>query len=250
MNRLENSLSGSALGMVSTRSFPAIIGVADTMIKSAGVVLVGIEKIGGGHCTAIARGRIADIRIAVDAGAQNALEFGPGQLVSSTVIPRPLPNMEVIFPLGSHLAREMNANRYGRVSQHSIGLIETRGFPPMVAAADAMLKSADVELTAFETIGDGLCTAIIRGPVADVVVAVEAGMAEVTRIGAEVNAVYVIPRPQEDLDRILPFASCMLEEEPQPLMLPLTIPQEEKEEELVELPDLDAIPVPKERTQG
>uniref|UniRef100_A0ACD5GVG0 BMC domain-containing protein n=1 Tax=Desertifilum tharense IPPAS B-1220 TaxID=1781255 RepID=A0ACD5GVG0_9CYAN len=67
MNRLENSLSGSALGMVSTRSFPAIIGVADTMIKSAGVVLVGIEKIGGVIVRRSLAVRIADIRIAVDA---------------------------------------------------------------------------------------------------------------------------------------------------------------------------------------
>lgn len=248
MNRLEDSLNGSALGMVSTRSFPAIIGVADTMIKSAGVILVGIEKIGGGHCTAIARGRIADIRIAVEAGAQNASEFGPGQLVGQSVIARPLPNLEAIFPLGGHLTKEINANRQGRVSKQSIGLIETRGFPPMVAAADAMLKSADVELTAFETIGDGLCTAIVRGPVADVVVAVEAGMAEVTRIGAEVNAVYVIPRPQEDLDQVLPVASCMIQEEPQPLMVPLTIPQEEREKELVELPQLEKIPLREERS--
>ena len=42
----------TALGLVSTKSFPAIVGTADMMLKSAGVILVGYEKIGSGHCTA------------------------------------------------------------------------------------------------------------------------------------------------------------------------------------------------------
>lgn len=59
----------SALGLVSTLSFPAIVGTADMMLKSAEVTLVGYEKIGGGHCTAIVRGNIADVRLAVEEGA-------------------------------------------------------------------------------------------------------------------------------------------------------------------------------------
>lgn len=238
MNRLDR-LKESALGMVSTRSFPAIIGVADTMLKSAGIVLIGIEKIGSGHCTAIARGRIADIRLAVDAGARKATEYGPGQLVSSSVIPRPLPNLEVIFPIGSRAIELAAQDRRSHVSKQAMGLLETRGFPAMVGAADAMLKSAEVELTAFETIGDGLCTAIIRGSVADVAVAIQTGVYEAQRIG-ELNAVTVIPRPLDDLDRVLPVASSEVEKQQQPLQLPVSIKETEKE--LVKLPDLETIP--------
>ncbi|MCA1904638.1 MAG: BMC domain-containing protein, partial [Cyanobacteria bacterium KgW148] len=51
------SLTNLALGMVSTQSYPAIVGTADMMLKSAGVTLVGFEKTGAGHCTAIVRGK-------------------------------------------------------------------------------------------------------------------------------------------------------------------------------------------------
>jgi carbon dioxide concentrating mechanism protein CcmO len=217
-------ISEGALGMVSARSFPAIVGTADMMLKSAAVRLVGYEQIGGGFCTAIVRGSISDVRIAVDAGAQTAQQFG--QFVSKSVIARPMPNLEVILPISARLAaiaREQGG--YSRLSNLAIGLLETRGFPAMVGAADAMLKSANVQLASYELIGDGLCTAIIRGNVADVAVAVEAGMQEAERIG-ELHAVMVIPRPLDDLEETLPVASCWLE---QPLELPLTIRETQKE---------------------
>ncbi|MFM7560039.1 BMC domain-containing protein, partial [Cylindrospermopsis raciborskii] len=47
--RRHNNLKDTALGLVSTLSFPAIVGTADMMLKSAGVHLVGYEKIGSGH---------------------------------------------------------------------------------------------------------------------------------------------------------------------------------------------------------
>lgn len=224
-----------ALGLVSTQSFPAIVGTADMMLKSSGVHLVGYEKIGGGHCTAIVRGKVAEVRLAVETGAQTAKQFG--QLVSTLVIPRPFPNLEIILPIGSRLS---NLARQGsRLSNKAVGLVETRGFPAMVGAADAMLKAADVSLMSYERIGAGLCTAIIRGAVADVAVAVEAGMFEAERIG-ELNAVMVIPRPLEDLDQTLPLASCWIEQR-QPLRMPINVKEQEKE--VVKLPDLQKLSV-------
>jgi carbon dioxide concentrating mechanism protein CcmO len=75
--------------------------------------------------------------------------------------------------------------------------------------------------------------------VADVAVAVEAGMYEAERIG-ELNAVMVIPRPLEDLEQTLPLASCWIEQR-QAVKLPMSI--KEKEQELVELPDLEKLRV-------
>ena len=241
MSRLDR-LNGSALGLVSTRSFPAVIAVADAMVKAAEVFLVGIEKIGNGYCTAIARGRIADIRLAVDYGGQSARDFGPDQFVGTSVIPRPLDNLEAIFPINPAYMDLAPQNGNQSYSRQAVGLLETIGFPPMVGAADAMLKSANVELMSFETIGSGLCTAIIRGNVADVAVAIESGMHEAQRIG-ELNAIYIIPRPQDDLEQILPVASCLLEEQPQPLQLPVNLQQEELEAEPLELPQLEKIPL-------
>lgn len=231
-------LRETALGLVSTQSFPAIVGTADMMLKSAGVTLVGYEKTGSGYCTAIVRGRIADVRLAVEAGADTAEQFG--QLVSKLVIARPLPNLEVIFPIGSRLTDLAQDQSHNRLSNLAVGLLETRGFPAMVGAADAMLKSADVQLAAYEKIGGGLCTAIIRGRVADVAVAVEAGMYEAERIG-EFSSLMVIPRPLDDLEKTLPVASCWIEK-PKQVLLPISIQEKDATPVLVELPDLAQLP--------
>ena len=226
-------LSGSALGMVSTISFPAIVGTADTMLKSATVRLVGYEKVGNGFCTAIIRGRITDVRMAVEAGAETAREFG--QLVSTIVIARPYPNLEAILPISSRLS-QLTDGRYSRLSNQAIGLLETRGFPAMVGAADMMLKSADVHLAGYETIGAGLCTAIIRGNVADVAIAIESGMYEAERIG-EFHTLMIIPRPLDDLEETLPTSEYWIES-PVPVSIPM-MELQEKERELVELPSLE-----------
>lgn len=214
-----------ALGMVCTRSFPAIVGTADMMLKSAGVQLVGYEKTGSGYCTAVVRGNIADVRIAVEVGVETAENFG--QFVSKLVIARPDRNLDAILPIGSRLAQFVSDRGQSRLSNLAIGLLETRGYPAMVGAADAMLKAADVQLAASEVIGDGLCTAIIRGRVSDVAMAIEVGMHEAERIG-ELNAVMVIPRPLEDLEETLPLASCWIEER-RPIALPIELRQPQKE---------------------
>lgn len=223
--RRKHDFGDSALGMVCTRSFPAIVGTADMMLKSAGVTLVGYEKIGSGYCTAVVRGRIADVRIAVDVGVKTAEKFG--QFISQTIIARPSLNLEAVLPIGSRLAQFVSDQGYSRLSNLAIGLLETRGYPAMVGAADAMLKAGDVQLAACETIGDGLCTAIIRGRVSDVAIAIEAGMHEAERIG-ELHAVMVIPRPLDDLEETLPVASCWIEK-PTPLALPIDLKEPIKE---------------------
>jgi microcompartment protein CcmL/EutN len=74
----------------------------------------------------------------------------------------------------------------------------------MVEASDAMVKAARVELVHYEKTGGGFVTAIVRGDVAAVKAAVEAGSRGAERVG-EVVAVHVIPRPHANVDRILPL---------------------------------------------
>jgi carbon dioxide concentrating mechanism protein CcmO len=231
MNRRED-FTEMALGLVSAQSFPAIVGIADHMLKSSGVTLVGYEKIGGGHCTAIVRGNVADVRLAVQEGAERAEQFG--QKLSTLVVPRPMPNLEVVLPIGNRLAQLATGRGHSKLSNQAVGLLETRGFPAMVGAADAMLKAAEVVLAAYETIGAGLCTAIVRGTVANVAMALDVGMAEAERIG-ELHAVMLVPRPLDDLDQTLPLASCWIEEM-QPLKIPLTVKETEKQ--TIALPEL------------
>lgn len=86
----------------------------------------------------------------------------------------------------------------------ALGLIETRGFAAMVEAADAMVKAAKVELVSYERTGGGYVTAIVRGDVAAVKAAVEAGTRGAEKVG-EVVAAHVIPRPHGNIDEVLPL---------------------------------------------
>lgn len=86
----------------------------------------------------------------------------------------------------------------------ALGMIETRSFAAVVEAADAMVKAAKVELVSYEKTGGGFVTAIVRGDVAAVKAAVEAGARNAERVG-EVVAVHVIPRPHPNVDRVMPL---------------------------------------------
>ena len=86
----------------------------------------------------------------------------------------------------------------------ALGMIEARGFAAMVEAADAMVKAAKVELVSFEKTGGGYVTAVVRGDVAAVKAAVEAGSRAATKVG-EVVATHVIARPHTNVDTVLPL---------------------------------------------
>jgi len=91
--------------------------------------------------------------------------------------------------------------------EEALGLIETRGFVAMVEAADAMTKAAKVRLVGYEKIGGGYVTAVVRGDVAAVRAATEAGGSAASRVG-EVISVHVIPRPHASLEDALPIGKA------------------------------------------
>ncbi len=86
----------------------------------------------------------------------------------------------------------------------ALGMIECKSFAAMVEASDAMVKAAKVELVSYEKTGGGYVTAIVRGDVAAVKAAVEAGVRGAEKVG-EVVAVHVIPRPHVNVDAVLPL---------------------------------------------
>ena len=90
-----------------------------------------------------------------------------------------------------------------RMVQQALGMVETRGLVAAIEAADAMLKSANVVLVGTEKIGSGLVSVMVRGEVGAVKSAVEAGAANASRLG-ELVATHVIPRPHNDVEKILP----------------------------------------------
>ncbi len=90
------------------------------------------------------------------------------------------------------------------MTTEALGMIECRSFAAMVEASDAMVKAARVELVSYEKTGGGFVTAIVRGDVAAVKAAVEAGTRGAERVG-EVVSVHVIPRPHANVDSTLPL---------------------------------------------
>ena len=90
-----------------------------------------------------------------------------------------------------------------RMTQEALGMVETRGLTAAIEAADAMTKAAEVSLVGTEKIGSGLVTVMVRGDVGAVKSAVEAGSAAASRLG-ELVATHVIPRPHNDVEKILP----------------------------------------------
>ena len=89
------------------------------------------------------------------------------------------------------------------MAQEALGMVETRGLTAAIEAADAMTKSAEVTLVGTEKIGSGLVPVMVRGDVGAVKAAVESGSAAATRLG-ELVAAHVIPRPHNDVEKILP----------------------------------------------
>lgn len=86
----------------------------------------------------------------------------------------------------------------------ALGMIETKGFAAMVEASDAAVKAARVELVGYEKIGGGYVTTLVRGDVAAVKAAVEAGARGAQKVG-ELVSTHVIPRPHENVDWALPL---------------------------------------------
>ena len=90
---------------------------------------------------------------------------------------------------------------------NALGMVETRGLVGAIEAADAMVKSANVQLVGKEQVGGGLVTVMVRGDVGAVQAATDAGAAAAEKVG-ELISVHVIPRPHAEVDAILPHGKA------------------------------------------
>ena len=81
----------------------------------------------------------------------------------------------------------------------ALGMVETYGAVGVVEASDAMVKAADVRLVGKVNVGAGIVTTFVRGDVAAVKAATDAGAA-----AAQLRSVHVIPRPASEIEKILP----------------------------------------------
>ena len=103
-----------------------------------------------------------------------------------------------------HSSLSCDALTKERIFMDALGMIECRGLVAMIEAADAMVKAANVTLVGYERVDAGLVTAIVRGDVASVKAATDAGAAAARKVG-ELVGVHVIPRPVDGLGEIFPL---------------------------------------------
>lgn len=86
---------------------------------------------------------------------------------------------------------------------NALGMVEMKGLTGVVEAADAMVKAANVQLVGMKQIGAGYVTVFVRGDVGAVKASTDAGAAAARRVG-ELVSVHVIPRPHEEIEKLLP----------------------------------------------
>ena len=89
------------------------------------------------------------------------------------------------------------------MASQALGLLEVKGLVALMEGTDAMLKSANVEMVGWDKAGSGMVTAFVKGDVAAVKAAVDAGAEAAGRVGTIVS-VHVIARPHDDLEGMMP----------------------------------------------
>jgi microcompartment protein CcmL/EutN len=186
--------------------------VADAVAKAANVRILGFEPTGSE--TIVIRldsDAIADLTTAIETAKQVAASLGVKAV--SAAIARPEDpqfhlndNPNSINPLygGRDELRPADFPHNRIMNTHqAIGILETQGLTAILQATDAMLKAANVELVGKEKIGAAYVTIIIRGDVAAVKAALDAGSQAVGDLG-KLIAAHVIARPHEALLKLLP----------------------------------------------
>jgi ethanolamine utilization protein EutM len=89
------------------------------------------------------------------------------------------------------------------MANEALGLLECKGLVALIEGSDAMLKAANVEMMGWDKAGSGMVTCFVKGDVAAVKAAIDAGAEAAGRVGRVVS-VHVIPRPHDDLGGMMP----------------------------------------------
>jgi microcompartment protein CcmL/EutN len=188
--------------------------VADQVVKVADVHLLGIESTGNPWLLLKLQGDVAAVQAALDFADRRTQELGATATVRCLARPEPSLTPLVHFPNAQnplyggrdqllptdYPQPEGNAMN---TRPEALGIIETQGLTAILEATDTMLKAAHVQLVGKEKIGAAYVTVIVKGDVAAVKAAVDAGAKAVGDLG-KLIAAHVIARPHEDLTALLP----------------------------------------------
>jgi carbon dioxide concentrating mechanism protein CcmO len=186
----------SALGILETRGMAALVAASDAMLKAVDIRLSGRHGVGSGWVTVVVQGEVADVEAAIRIGVQEAEAYG--EVITADVIPRPEHASLSGMP-------HVPGGNEEPIGESALGLLETRGFTPLVQGADALAKAAPVEIAGWTTIGGALTHVAVRGDVASVQAALAVGERAAEEAGDHI-ATLVIPRPADGIGPLLPPA--------------------------------------------
>lgn len=202
-----------ALGILEIRSWSAAMAALDAAEKAGAIELIQVELNDFLGAVVKFTGRVGDVRAAVAAGEEMARQMRVE--VISDVIPAPTDAARpaVIAPREFNVLIEQDVVHFPRqqskepnVSEQmpfAIGMIETQGFTAVIEAIDTAAKAASVEVIGKEKLGGGFVTVLIKGDVAAVKAAVDAGKEKVQGLG-KLIAAHVIARPSSAIMSLLP----------------------------------------------
>lgn len=205
-------LPATSVGLLETPFLSITAMACDAALKSAAVTLLGLEPIGTEVILSRFAGDPGSVLAALDAAEIRVKSLGAA-IVSSVILNAPPPSLSTVLagpnsinPLyggREYLLPTDHKNHLATMNPQAIGILETQGLAAILHATDAMLKAANVELVGKEKIGAAYVTMIIKGDVAAVKAALDAGSEAVGGLG-KLIASQVIARPHEDLLKLLP----------------------------------------------
>jgi microcompartment protein CcmL/EutN len=206
-----NTLAEDSVGLIEIGSWSASLAAIDAAEKAAPIRILQVELNDMLGTSIKLAGGTADVAAALSAAEAIARAMKANVVVAA--INRPHEESSKLWPLKEefnplieqnvvHLPRETFMSEH---APYAIGLIETQGFTAVIEAIDAACKAASVEVVGREKLGGGYISVVIKGDVAAVKAAVEAGKSHVEGLG-KLIAAHVIPRPSAAVIALLPKA--------------------------------------------
>lgn len=204
----------NALGFIEVPFLSVAAVVADAAAKAARVSILGFEATGNENILIRLDGDVADVDAALATADETATRLGCSAILKSIARPAQAMNAMIHFPNANNplyggrdqflpTDYPQPENNIMNNKQEALGILETQGLTAILEATDAMLKSANVTLVGKEKIGAAYVTVIVRGDVAAVTAAIDAGSKAVGSLG-KLIAAHVIARPHDDLVALLP----------------------------------------------
>jgi microcompartment protein CcmL/EutN len=204
----------AAIGFIEIAAWSPAMVALDRMTKGSRIDLLQAElNDGPGVCLKIA-GSVADVRHATNVAEAICSEMQVRFVVDVIPAPDPKaaaahlppPDYNALFEQATiHEPSESKERAMNQQADFAVGLIETQGFTAVFEAIDTAVKTANVEVLAREKLGGGYITVLIKGDVAAVTAAIEAGKAKVEGLG-KLIAAHVIASPSQSVLSLLPKA--------------------------------------------